>query len=529
MRRDTAGAAPFVLIPGALTATVVLALRPDFALYAALAMVGLVFALVVASSVSLRYLLLASLLFLTFEGLLKNISHNHPVSYLVRDGFLGVMLVRWYLERRPGRGTGLFPTAFHGVLVIFIALSVVQIFNPALDQYYWVVGLAGIHQRLLPMVLFLVVWDTMRDHRTFDLAWRVIVASAVIVGAVLLLQIGLGEQRWRAMGFSFYAQGASAVPSAGVRRGVARPASIAKDAGMAAWFLMAGAFAALGSLLQAGRRSTATRSVMLAIVTGFLAMCLLLTYSRSAYLAFIGGLVLMVAASQGTGRLRILVTAVVGAGLVGAAIQLIPDAHTGAVVTRLQVSVLNPIGSFTAAKGGRINQLKEIPDVLFDNPVGIGAGRTGPGASVLRRWFPGVQADIYENAAGAIALELGVPGFLLWLAIYGVLFWSGVRALLRIRDPAWRPALVWSLAVIAASFVVSLTMNPWDAAPANTYFWVAAGVVMRVAVVARQQAQAAATPLYPATGGTPPSRPLTPAVGYGAFTRTPDSQRTTAT
>ena len=473
--------------------------------YAALAMMGLVAGLLAAARVPLAMLLLFNLAYITFEGLFKNITGNHPVSYLARDGLLAILFARWYLERQTGLSDRWFATAFHRLLFIFVIISAVQIFNPLLDQYYWLVGLAGVHQRLLPMVLFLAAWETMREHRTFELARRVIVASAVLVGVVLLLQISLGQERWRALGFTFYAQGASDVPSEGRKYGVSRPASLAKDAGMAGWFLMAGAFATLGSLLRLDR-SQARQWLFYALLTGFLVLCALLTYSRSVYLAMIAGVFVIALALPGRGRLRLLLAGGIGLMLAILALQVVPDAHTGAVMTRLKVSVFNPIGAFTAASGGRLNQLVSIPDVLFDQPVGIGAGRTGPGVSVLRRWFPGAQTRLYENAAGATALELGVPGFVIWVAIYGTLFWLGARTLPRLKDSEWQLALTWCLAMVAATFLASFAMNPWDAAPSNIYFWFVCGTLIRIAVRVRSPEESAESLPLPAMqmGGVRP-------------------------
>jgi hypothetical protein len=119
-----------------------------------------------------------------------------------------------------------------------------------------------------------------------------------------------------------------------------------------------------------------------------------------------------------------------------------------------------------------------LMQAIVTSPLGNGTGiNTGPARYAFSR--PETFNPI-ENYYAKATYELGIPGLLLVLTIFGALIWTGLKARRRIAEPGLRAC---SAALVAFLIVVTLyNFKGWimDLDPFNVYFWVFAGIAVRL-------------------------------------------------
>ena len=133
-----------------------------------------------------------------------------------------------------------------------------------------------------------------------------------------------------------------------------------------------------------------------------------------------------------------------------------------------------------------------LVQALVSAPLGNGTGtNTGPARYAL----PDPASFVaLENYYAKAVYELGVPGFLLILALFGVLILQGFRIRRRLQDPALR-----SCAAVLLAFFVTLALNSFkgwlmDLDPINVNFWVFAGLLAKLPELDRRPAELTDTP-----------------------------------
>jgi len=240
------------------------------------------------------------------------------------------------------------------------------------------------------------------------------------------------------------------------------------------------------------------RSTLLA-AAGLMALSLVLTFSRGAFVALAVVNVLYVVWG------RSIRTMVVAAVLVVAALAWAP----AAVVDRLMTG---EGGGLNAISAGRVNGLwlPLLPDVLRHPLFGNGissilwseAMRRGAGAQVLAVTHP-------HNAYLEALLDTGVVGTVL-LCSYFVHVWRRMRAVVRAPDvePLLRGFYLGACAGLLAMLVSDLTDSSLAPRPEQAFLWLAIGMMYgeyaRRAAVARAERPraAAAAPAHAVSATT---------------------------
>ena len=127
------------------------------------------------------------------------------------------------------------------------------------------------------------------------------------------------------------------------------------------------------------------------------------------------------------------------------------------------------------ARGTAYNLLMEA---ITTTPLGNGTGtNTGPARYAFNR--PEMFNPI-ENYYAKATYELGIPGLLLVLAVFGALIWTGLKAHRHLIEPGLRAC---SAALVA--FLIAITLynfKGWiiDLDPFNVYFWLFAGLLAKL-------------------------------------------------
>lgn len=124
-----------------------------------------------------------------------------------------------------------------------------------------------------------------------------------------------------------------------------------------------------------------------------------------------------------------------------------------------------------------------VPTALGLTQTGFGTGQ----ATEATRFVLGTSATWLSYDPGfseswwvKVILELGIPGLLLFGALFG---WLGLRALRahrEIRDPGLLAASAALIAFLAWVFVYMTKGIQFDLDPVNVYFWLFSGVLLRL-------------------------------------------------
>jgi hypothetical protein len=149
----------------------------------------------------------------------------------------------------------------------------------------------------------------------------------------------------------------------------------------------------------------------------------------------------------------------------------------------------------------------ELQEALSATWWGLGTGtNTGPARFV----FPDATRVVLENYFAKTIVELGLIGLLLMVLLLGSLLAHGIRAARRLKHPtliAYGDALV--------GLLVLSCVNCWkgsylDLDPLNVYFWLFAGILLRLPALepARAFAPRPAARLRTATRPAPSLAPI---------------------
>ncbi len=212
----------------------------------------------------------------------------------------------------------------------------------------------------------------------------------------------------------------------------------------------------------------------------FVALNALLTGARSAFI-FVP-LLLLLASGLDRGLGGLLRGVVLAGGMLGGALLLLSIRAMGLFEHIADLFM-------TYAQGTAYGLLVQA---LVSAPLGNGTGtNTGP----ARYAIPDPASySALENYYAKAVYELGIPGFLLILALFGVLIWQGFRIRRRLQDPGLRPCAAPLLA-----FFIAVALNSFkgwlvDLDPLNVYFWVFAGVLMRLPYLDARPGELGRTP-----------------------------------
>jgi putative inorganic carbon (HCO3(-)) transporter len=185
--------------------------------------------------------------------------------------------------------------------------------------------------------------------------------------------------------------------------------------------------AALGARIVSGQRRQWTARVAALLLTLFFGAVLVLTQSRSAWMGAGAGLAAMAWARwrparwllAGAAAILVLSLCVVGPQQV--AQTLFPSAHPAAAVSLTS----------TVSWEGRVEIWRRAAYAIRDFPfTGTGLGtfrRVVPVLYPLFLWSPGTDIGHAHNVFLQVALDVGLPGLVAYLALFGTALWMAWR------------------------------------------------------------------------------------------------------
>jgi hypothetical protein len=374
-------------------------------------------------------------------------------------------------------------------VLAFVIVALVEALNPDTNGVLKVIG--GYRQQLEFVPLFFFGYLIMRSKQRFRQLFLVFGVIALANGVVGAYQSRLspGALAGWGPGYGSDVKGKSEAGN-GLGRTYAvegvthpRPPALGSDSGFGGgigvlalpglmamltvprlrrrWPIVLCAMGAIAGIATSASRTEIVIGVLVVVLFGALSMLARLRVGRP-----LAGLLTIAVLSGG-----------VGWALVAA---------DGSEIFHRQLSVVKLVsgegseaGGHETGGDGKEKHLSEIPRDLLDAPFGLGLGVSGSAGG-----FGGHEKVTIENekvsggsAYNLLAVELGAPGLLIWLALTLTAIGVGVSRLRRIVDPELRVYMVALLTVYIGFTIQGLVGSTLAVTPAGAYVWFAPGVI----------------------------------------------------
>jgi hypothetical protein len=449
---------------------------PNFFLAAGIicGMLGLV-----ALAASTRYEVTLTILVLYFglvDGVVKLQTANQLVSSL-RDLMIAAVCVG-VLARLVVRREKVRLPPLSGWVIAFVVLTLIEAANPNTLGILKVVG--GFRQHLEWIPFFFVGYFLMRSKSRFRKLFILLGVIALANGVVSTIQTQLTPEQLSAWGPGYEERitgtgdvsGRVYADNEGTER--VRPPALGSDLGFGGFV---GVLALPGLLALLGVRRLQRQPFVVLLCLGSM-LAVATSLQRQAVLGAVIAAVALAVLSASAGRRAtnvlagLLVVAALGFALSSA---LAPSAGKG-VFSRYES--ITPDKAATTSVGYREATLAQIPAVIEKYPLGAGLAVAGAGKSFGGTSTPTVdgRAASAESQYNYVALELGLPGLIFWVALSITMIGLAVRGLRRIGDVELRLYLAGVFAAVIAFTIMGFVGPTMSNLPFGPYFWFALGI-----------------------------------------------------
>jgi hypothetical protein len=483
---------------------------------AGLALVAMAFvgcAVIIAIMNDWRKGLYFFLAWLLFEDLARKYLGNNMAIYFAKDFLLLVVYLSFLAAYRRKEAISFRPP-FLVPLLLFLWFGVMQIFNPA--STHIVYGLLGFKLFFYYMPLLFVGYALLNSEAELRRFFFVNLILATVIVSLGIVQAILGHTFLNPVNLADEIRGLSTsyrvAPISGAI--LYRPNSVFVSTGrfgnflLVTWLLV---FGFSGYLLLRQKRGRAFAFVLIGLTAAALALCssrgIVLWCSGSALmgtLAFVWG-----APWQQREVLRVLRTVQRAAVGIVLGIFLLFFLFPEALLSRVAfyTETLSPSSSASELQ----NRSWDYPlrnflgAFTFERwPYGYGIGTSSLGVQYVAKFFhakPPVAG--VESGFGALVVEMGIGGLVLWLVMSFAIVFPAWRVVKRLRGSPWFPlafVIFWyaGLLLLPITFV---GMQPYEDFVLNAYLWLLLGVLFRLPTLAASAQFAAARP------GVPMQRP----------------------
>ncbi|PYG88203.1 O-antigen ligase [Ruminiclostridium sufflavum DSM 19573] len=195
---------------------------------------------------------------------------------------------------------------------------------------------------------------------------------------------------------------------------------------------------------------------------GLMGICILLTGSRSSWIAL--GLALIIYALLSK-RYKIIAGLVVVAAL---AYSFVPT-----VQSRISY-MLDPEYIISSFRGGRFSKWPKAMEMFLNSPVfGTGFGLFGGAVATNNKVKGAFYVDNYYLKA---AVEMGIFGFIAFMtALYNGIIWP-LRAIGKVEDKVSKGIVQSGFGAMIGILFTNIVLNNFDAPSVTTYFWTISAV-----------------------------------------------------
>jgi hypothetical protein len=448
--------------------------KPNYALVFGLlfGLLGVV-ALAVYSRLEVTVALLALYLGL-MDGPIKLLAYNQAAS-AIRDVLIAAIALG-ALIRLIERGQGVRLPPLSGWVMTFVALVVLQAFNPNTHGIVKVIG--GFRQQLEWVPFFFFGYALMRSRQRLRKLFVILGVIALANGLTSTYQTRLspGQLASWGPGYGELVHGSETVSARKyVSEGVARvrPPGLGSDTGFAGGV---GVLALTGALALLATARPRRRWIAMLLCLGAM-LAVATSLARLSAVGAVVGVVAFALLSLSAGQR---VTRPLGALLMVAILAL----PLGAVLVASEghgvfsrYESIAPSKVVATSESYKEVSLSQIPHVIATTPFGFGLASAGPasafgGRSGVKLEGHGFSAETQYNF---VTDELGLPGLLLWVAMSLLVIGLAVRGLPRVKDVDVRVHLAGMFAAFIAFTIMGFDGPSAAGVAFGAYFWFALG------------------------------------------------------
>ncbi len=482
----------------------ILAEDSDRLALAALGIIGLVIVFTILRDWRAGFYLF--IVWLLFEDLARKYVGNNMVVYFGKDALMAVTCLAFFVQWRRGEEEGFRPK-FLIPLLLFVWLGIAQMFNTNSPSLLY--GLLGAKLYFFYIPLMWVGYALLKrekDMHTFLYISLGLAGLIALLGSVQAI-VGPGFLNPAELAPDIRALSTLERVSPVTGQVIFRPTSVFVSDGRFAWYLLLMwvlGFGAAGYMLL--RAMKGRRLVLLAI--GVVTASVVLSGARATLLYTVGSALVMAAAflwgapwrwGQAYRAVRAIRRAFLLAAVGVLALMLFYPQAIGARWAFYSES-LSP-SSPVSELGWRVwgYPLKNL-GLAFEHKdwvFGYGIGTSSLGVQYVSRWLGEPPLEIgVESGFGALIVEMGILGLLLWLTWVCAALWAAWQVVRRLRGTVFFPvafAIFWFALLLLLPFTY-MGIQPYQNFVMNAHLWLLLGVLFRLPVLlAREQEMAAAT------------------------------------
>ena len=457
-----------VLILVAISA--LLAVLPEqLVLFFGVLLVGLPLAALVISKRTRNTAVVAMLVLLPLTAILKAIT-GIRFAPLVFD--LGLLLA-CLLHLGEGLLRGKLRVGAADLLLLFLwVMALLQMFNPNVPDLQ--AGIEGFRKFIFMSIAFYISRHLfrMRDFRLFSKGMILFSIPVTLYGIKQFLVMWPIDYRMIEL--------STASPVTFLMGGWIRPFSTMSGPFQLGLYLVVVMLLLLVLLTKAKPKAWLRLSFL--VLLGLQLALLLMTRTKGNWGGFlVGAIVLILLQSRNPIRaaFRLAGLAAVG-GLIVGLVFYVASGDTRAVLDDAIFAITNPLEAPTFVFRMQLWTEEIIPALREQWLLGYGTSSAGEG---LQNLYEGTTSQFFysHNLYIKVLLEMGLIGFVVFLALVGTSMLGGFRYLYRVKrvQPQAVMFLQWSLAVTVSFLIGGIVIATLDAYPANYYFWLLLGVLSR--------------------------------------------------
>jgi len=436
--------------------------------------------------------LMIFLCWLLFEDLVRKYLGNNMVVYFGKDVLVAVFYLSFFMAVRKQKGQ-IFRPPFRIPLLLMVWFGIIQVLNPASPSIFY--GLMGLKMFFFYVPLMFVGYSLLNSEEElrrfffFNLILILVISSLGVAQAIIghtFLNPEVIQEDIRELATTYRKSPISGLSSY-------RPTSVFVSTGRFVNFLGVAWLLVLGftGYLMFRRRQGRIFTLVVAIVT---AAGLVLSASRGAFMwTLISSTVFSIAFLWGAPWRRKEVVRVLRTiqrtvlGLV-AAFALLLFAFPDALLSRL--AFYSETMALDSPRSELVQRTRDYPINNFLRafqyerwPYGYGIGTSGLGTQYVSRLLHvrPIEAGV-ESGFGAIVIEQGIVGLLLWILMGSAIVLSAWRVVCQLRGSDWFPlafAIFWFVFIMffPATFGGIVAYEDFVL---NAYLWLLLGILFRL-------------------------------------------------
>jgi hypothetical protein len=430
---------------------------------------------------------------LLFEDLARKYLGNNMAVFFAKDVLVAIVYLSFYIAVRRKKTVKIVRPPFFVAVMLLVWFGIMQIFNPASSTIVY--GLLGVKLFFWYMPLYFVGYALFNSEVDLRRFFRLNALLALIIAALGVAQSIIGPS------FLNPARPADDIRELSTLYRVSpitglisyRAPSVFVSAGrytnylLIAWVLI---LAFTGYLLLRHRRGRNIAFISLAVVYA----AVLLSGSRGLFLWTAGeALFITVAFIWGAPWrqrevIRVFRTVQRAALAIGLAIVALFFVFPDALFARLAIY------SETLTPGSSASELQSrtwdyplrnfLGAFNYDRwPYGFGIGTSSLGVQYVARIFHGAPMGIgVESGFGALVVEMGIGGLILWLVMSIAILVSAWKVVKKLKGSPWFPI---AFPIFFYAFVLLLPMTftsmvAYEDFVINAYFWMLLGILFRL-------------------------------------------------